>query len=377
MARILLFNKPWGVLSQFTDREAGRPTLADYLDAPGFRVAGRLDRDSEGLLVLTDDGRWQQRIANPRHRHWKTYLVQVEGDAGEEALARLAGGLQLKDGPTLPARVRRVPEPDWLWPRDPPVRERKNVPDCWLEIRIREGRNRQVRRMTAAVGLPTLRLLRVAVGDWSLAGLPPGGALFPRAARIAWRHGGQAIDRHVTATPATESPAAEAPRRRASLEAPFEKEHVMSRHWHPHLTVATVVHRDGRYLLVEERDKQTGAVVFNQPAGHLEPGENLAQAALRETREETGWEVTLAGILGFSLYRAPSNGETYYRSSFLATPVGPLEGATLDPDIIATHWFSGEELRAISDRMRSPLVLADIERHRRGTLYPLDLIHEY
>lgn len=151
----------------------------------------------------------------------------------------------------------------------------------------------------------------------------------------------------------------------------------MSRHWHPHLTVATVVHRDGHYLLVEERDKQTGAVVFNQPAGHLEPGESLAQAALRETREETGWEVTLAGILGFSLYRAPSNGETYYRSSFLATPLGPLEGATLDPDIIATHWFSGEELRAISDRMRSPLVLADIERHRRGTLYPLDLIHEY
>ncbi|MAL96750.1 MAG: pseudouridine synthase [Haliea sp.] len=178
MARILLFNKPWGVLSQFTDREAGRPTLADYLDAPGFRVAGRLDRDSEGLLVLTDDGRWQQRIANPRHRHWKTYLVQVEGDAGEEALARLAGGLTLKDGPTLPARVRRIREPDWLWPRDPPVRERKNVPDCWLEIRIREGRNRQVRRMTAAVGLPTLRLVRVAVGDWSLAGLPPGGHCF-------------------------------------------------------------------------------------------------------------------------------------------------------------------------------------------------------
>lgn len=174
MARILLFNKPWGVLSQFSDHDAGRSTLADYLDAPGFRVAGRLDRDSEGLLVLTDDGRWQQRIANPRHRHWKTYLVQVEGDAGVAALRALAGSLQLKDGPTLPARVRRVMEPDWLWPRDPPVRERKHVPDCWLEISIREGRNRQVRRMTAAVGLPTLRLVRIAVGDWRLEGLAPG-----------------------------------------------------------------------------------------------------------------------------------------------------------------------------------------------------------
>lgn len=174
MASILLFNKPYNVLSQFTDREAGRATLADYLDAPGFRVAGRLDRDSEGLLVLTDDGRWQQRIANPRHRHWKTYLVQVEGEVGAEALAALAAGLQLKDGPTLPARVRRVDAPDWLWPRDPPVRERKSVPDCWLEIAIREGRNRQVRRMTAAVGLPTLRLVRIAVGDWRLDGLAPG-----------------------------------------------------------------------------------------------------------------------------------------------------------------------------------------------------------
>lgn len=175
MARILLFNKPYDVLSQFTDREAGRATLADYLDAPGFRVAGRLDRDSEGLLVLTDDGRWQQRIANPRHRHWKTYLVQVEGDADADALATLAAGPLLKDGPALPARVRRIPAPDWLWPRDPPVRERRSVPDCWLEISIREGRNRQVRRMTAAVGLPTLRLVRIAVGDWRLDDLAPGG----------------------------------------------------------------------------------------------------------------------------------------------------------------------------------------------------------
>lgn len=151
----------------------------------------------------------------------------------------------------------------------------------------------------------------------------------------------------------------------------------MNTAWHPHLTVATVVFRDGHYLLVEERDKQTGAIVFNQPAGHLEAGESLAEAALRETREETGWAVSLLGILGFALYRAPSNGQTYYRSSFLAQAIAPPAGAQLDPDILATHWLSYEELAELSDRMRSPLVLADIERHRRGTLYPLDLIREY
>lgn len=151
----------------------------------------------------------------------------------------------------------------------------------------------------------------------------------------------------------------------------------MSITWHPHLTVATVVFRDGRYLLVEERDKQTGAIVFNQPAGHLEPGESLAEAARRETREETGWTVELLGILGFALYRAPANGATYYRSSFLADAVARPEDAKLDPDILAIHWLCHEELAGLSDRMRSPLVLADIERHRRGTLYPLDLIREY
>lgn len=144
--------------------------------------------------------------------------------------------------------------------------------------------------------------------------------------------------------------------------------------WHPHITVATVVFREGRYLLVEERDKISGARVFNQPAGHLEPGESLQQAALRETREETGWEVTLDGVLGLALYRAPGNGETYYRTTFLAQAVARLEGATLDPDILATHWMDYEAIRANSARMRSPLVLADIQRHRRGTAYPLDLI---
>jgi len=172
MANIILFNKPFRVLSQFSDRE-GRATLADYLRAPGYRAAGRLDYDSEGLLLLTDDGALQQRIANPRHQQWKTYLVQVEGTPGEDALQRLAAGVALRDGPTLPAKV-RVVSPPALWPRDPPVRERKSVPDAWLELRIREGRNRQVRRMTAAVGLPTLRLVRIGVGPWSLGNLQPG-----------------------------------------------------------------------------------------------------------------------------------------------------------------------------------------------------------
>lgn len=172
MPRIILFNKPFQVLSQFTD-ERGRATLADYLSAPAFKAAGRLDYDSEGLLILTDDGLLQQHIANPRHKHWKTYQVQVEGIISDQALLALTSGVQLKDGLTLPARAKRISAPR-LWPRSPPVRERKSVPDCWLELSIREGRNRQVRRMTAAVGYPTLRLVRIQVGDWSLAGLEPG-----------------------------------------------------------------------------------------------------------------------------------------------------------------------------------------------------------
>ena len=172
MATIILFNKPYGVLSQFSDPE-GRPTLADFLSLPGFRVAGRLDYDSEGLLLLTDDGRLQQQITNPRHKRWKTYLVQVEGDIDREALERLSAGVELKDGPTLPARARPI-SPPRLWPRSPPVRVRRKIPDSWLELSIREGRNRQVRRMTAAVGFPTLRLIRARIGDWGLDRLAPG-----------------------------------------------------------------------------------------------------------------------------------------------------------------------------------------------------------
>jgi len=177
VAKLLLLNKPYGVLSQFTDREAPggqpRPTLADYVDAPGFRVAGRLDYDSEGLLLLTDDGRLQQLIANPRHKQWKTYLVQVEGLPSDEALELLASGVALKDGPTRPASVKRLEAPE-LWPRNPPIRSRQQIADSWLQLSIREGRNRQVRRMTAAVDHPTLRLVRTHIGDWTLGDLQPG-----------------------------------------------------------------------------------------------------------------------------------------------------------------------------------------------------------
>ncbi len=173
--RLLLFNKPFRVLSQFTSTD-GKSSLRDYLRAPGMRPAGRLDYDSEGLLLLTDSGALQARLADPKWKVEKTYLVQVEGDVTEQALAQLRRGVALNDGMTLPARARRVDEPEWLWPRDPPIRFRKAIPTSWIELAIREGRNRQVRRMTAAVGFPTLRLVRWAVGPWTLAGLARGEA---------------------------------------------------------------------------------------------------------------------------------------------------------------------------------------------------------
>ncbi|MDR3213963.1 MAG: pseudouridine synthase [Azoarcus sp.] len=173
MARLILLNKPYGVLCQFTGGE-GRLTLKDYVAAPSVYPAGRLDADSEGLLLLTDDGGLQHRTADPRHKLPKRYLVQVEGAPGEAALARLRAGVDLGDFVTRPCEALLVAEPDWLWPREPPVRFRKTVPTAWLEIVLREGKNRQVRRMTAKVGLPTLRLVRVAIGDWRLDGLRPG-----------------------------------------------------------------------------------------------------------------------------------------------------------------------------------------------------------
>lgn len=173
MSRLILFNKPWGVLSQFTDEGSGHPTLADYIDVPGIYPAGRLDRDSEGLLLLTDDGRLQARIADPKFKLPKTYLVQVEGIPDDAALDRLRAGVGLKDGRTRPAEAELI-DPPALWPRDPPVRFRKSVPDCWLKLTLREGRNRQVRRMTAAMGYPTLRLVRWQIGDWSVEAVAPG-----------------------------------------------------------------------------------------------------------------------------------------------------------------------------------------------------------
>lgn len=175
MARLLLFNKPFGVLSQFTDRGSPtvRSTLSDFITVKGVYPAGRLDRDSEGLLLLCDDGRLQARIADPRFKLPKTYLVQVEGDPQEQDLQRLRKGVRLNDGMTLPAEIARIDEPE-LWTRDPPIRQRKSIPDNWLKITIREGRNRQVRRMTAAVGLPTLRLVRWSIGEWTVAGIAPG-----------------------------------------------------------------------------------------------------------------------------------------------------------------------------------------------------------
>lgn len=175
MSKLILFNKPYGVLSQFTDRgtETARETLSDYINMAGVYPAGRLDRDSEGLLLLTDNGRLQARISDPKYKMPKTYLVQVEGEMDEDSINRLRQGVVLKDGPTRPARAEHIPAPD-IWPRYPPVRFRKTVPDCWIKLTISEGRNRQVRRMTAAIGHPTLRLVRWAIGDWSLDDITPG-----------------------------------------------------------------------------------------------------------------------------------------------------------------------------------------------------------
>ena len=200
MPDVILFNKPWGVLSQFSDRE-GRRTLADFVQAPGFRPAGRLDYDSEGLLVLCDDGALQARITSPRFKLPKTYLVQVEGEISDAALVQLGRGVTLNDGPTRPAGAERIAAPP-LGERDPPVRFRASIPTSWLSLTLTEGRNRQVRRMTAAVGFPTLRLVRWRIGPWNLEGLASG----------AWRR--EAVNLPAEAKKATRRPAPRRPHRR-------------------------------------------------------------------------------------------------------------------------------------------------------------------
>ncbi len=173
MSRLILFNKPYGVLSQFT-AEGRWQGLRDYLALPGVRAAGRLDADSEGLLILTDDGALQSRIADPRHKLPKTYWAQVEGTPTESDLEPLQRGVDLGDFVTRPAQARLIDEPSGLWPRNPPIRFRAHIPTAWIELTIREGKNRQVRRMTAKAGFPTLRLIRAAVGEWTLGALQPG-----------------------------------------------------------------------------------------------------------------------------------------------------------------------------------------------------------
>ena len=173
MANVILLNKPYNVLCQFSD-DQGRSTLRDFVDAPGYYPAGRLDRDSEGLVILTDDGKLQNRIASPDHATSKTYWVQVEGIPNDADLTPIRAGMLLKDGETLPARCKRIDQPYLLFPRQPPIRFRKTVADSWLEITLHEGRNRQLRRMCAAIGFPALRLIRYRVGSWTLDGIQPG-----------------------------------------------------------------------------------------------------------------------------------------------------------------------------------------------------------
>ncbi len=275
MAQLILFNKPYGVLTQFTDRENGRATLADYIDLPGVYAAGRLDRDSEGLLLLTDHGPLNAQIAHPKYKKPKTYLVQVDGEPTDQALDDLRDGVELKDGMTLPAKVRRVAEPANLWERDPPVRYRKEIPTSWIELTITEGRNRQVRRMTAAVGFPTLRLIRHAIGDWTLDGLAPG----------EWK----IID--VDAPPATHrrlSPGSAKPPKRTELDAASDAD---AREVSP----ARPSRRKGGYKSARQRHQASHSASHSDENGMANPSGSGRHKGSRKDNAKSGNRASARG----------------------------------------------------------------------------------